>query len=126
MNIFNRKASAHWSRCVRALVAFHFMLIMSSAANAVGNVEGTTVVNVDVRSDGYFLITFSRSSTTPPGCASVANRMSGNANTAGGRAVLAAAMLAYANQSPVNLAQGTGTCNEYAGIESVMILQQGN
>lgn len=96
-----------------------FMLALfafSGAARAVGNVNGATVVGVDSRTDGSFLITFSQNSTTPPSCVTVFNRMSGNVNSAGGKAVFAAAMLAYTTGGQIALAQGTGVCGEYAGI----------
>jgi hypothetical protein len=101
------------------------LLASGSAAQAVGNVQGATVVNVDSRADGNFLITFSQSSTTPPSCVTVFNRMSGTTNTAGGKAVLATAMLAYATGARVALAQGTGACNPYDGIESIIIFSMG-
>ena len=101
------------------------LLATGSAAHAVGNVQGATVINVDARADGNFLITFSQSSTTPPTCVAVFNRMSGSTSTAGGRAVLANAMLAYTTGAQVALAQGTGACGVYGNIEAINILSIG-
>lgn len=92
-------------------------------AQAAGVVHLVTVTNVDARSNGEFLVSFSLAITTPPACATDLTRMSGNANSAGGKAVLAAAMLAYTTGSVV-FAQGTGLCTEYSGIESISILSQ--
>ena len=123
-------ATARSARPHRAARTFRIAAVVGvllgplSVAHAVGNVMGATVVSVDSRADGYFLVTFSQGRTTPPSCVTVSNRMSGNANTAGGRAVLASALLAYSAASRVELAQGTGACAEYAGIESRLILQQ--
>ena len=113
------------STCLSVAITAVALLVSAGSAHAVGNVSGATVINVDARADGFFLITFSQASTTPPSCVAVPNRMTGNANTAGGKAVLAAAMLAYGARSPVALAQGNGACGEYAGIESIMIFSQG-
>jgi hypothetical protein len=101
------------------------LLAIGSAAHAAGNVQGATVINVDARADGNFLITFSQSSTTPPSCVAVFNRMSGTTSTAGGRAVLANAMLAFASGARIALAQGTGACSTYSDIESINILSLG-
>jgi hypothetical protein len=102
------------------------VLMASNITYARGNVVGATIINIDTRADGLFLVTFSQSSSTPAGCANVLNRMSGNANTAGGKAVLATALTGYSAGSRVALAQGTDTCNEYGGIESIVILSLGS
>jgi hypothetical protein len=92
-------------------------------ARAAGNATQVSIVNVDARADGTFLVTFSQPTTTAPSCATELLRMSGYTGSPGGRAVLAAAMLAFASGSRVN-AQGMGSCSEFAGIESILILSQ--
>ena len=108
---------------MKRLIPFMFFALMSTCgtAYAVGVTQGVTVVNVDARSDGSFLVSFSQGITTPPPCAAELNRMTGNASTPGGKAVLAVAMLAYSTGSTV-FAQGTGACTEYSSIESLAIL----
>ncbi len=119
-----RKPIVQLTKLLSAAIKVVALLAACGSAHAVGNVQGGTVINVDARADGKFLITFSQSTTTPPSCVAVSNRMSGDANTAGGRAVLAAAMLALSTGNPIDLAQGTGACGEYPGIESIIILAQ--
>jgi len=101
------------------------LLASAGGAHALSSVTGATIVNVDTRSNGLFLVTFSQPATTPPACVSVTNRMTGNASTPGGKAVLATAMLAFSTGSRVALAEGTGACSEYVGIESISILSVG-
>lgn len=107
----------------RSLAALFALLATVGAAQAVGIVQGATIIDVDVRTDGYFLVTYSQAAITPPSCVTVSNRMSGNLNTAGGKAMLSAAMLAYSTGSKV-YGQGTGACGEYTGIESILMLSQ--
>lgn len=104
---------------------FCYVAVCSFSALAAGNVIAGKVVNVDVRANGLFLITFNQSSSTPASCVTVANRMSGDASTAGGKAIVATALAAMAASTPVTLAQGLGTCNEYPGIESIGLLSLG-
>jgi hypothetical protein len=100
-------------------------VMSASAAHAVGSAGGATITNVDARSNGLFLITLSQPISNSPSCVTVNNRMTGNATVPGGKAVLAAAMLAFSTGARIALAEGTGACSEYAGIESISILSQG-
>jgi hypothetical protein len=101
------------------------LLASAGAAHALSSLQGATIINVDARSNGLFLVTFSQPLVNPPSCVSVTNRMTGNANTVGGKAVLATALLAFSAGSRVDLAEGTGACSEYSGIESISILSLG-
>jgi len=115
----NRKNMKHFHQII-ALALF----VTCGTAHAAGVVSTATVTGVDVRSDDTFLVTFSKNSRGAPACNTVLNRMSGKVNTAGGKAVLATAMLAYSSGSQVAAAFGSGACGaEYGGIESLTVLQ---
>ncbi len=107
-------------------------LCVSSRAQAVGRAVNVLITMVDVRDDGLFLINLSSPIGAGPACANITNRMSANANTAGGKALLQVALSAFLGMKRVNV-EGTGTCNEYKrdttvtpprdGIESLKLLQ---
>ena len=83
-----------------------------------GTTPVVTITAVDVRNDGTFLVDISQPTTGAPSCATVTNRLSGNANTAGGRAILQLAISVYLSGRPVNF-DGTGACSEFSNIESI-------
>lgn len=96
------------------------------SADAAGNVQ-SSIATVRVDSDGKGIVKFSQViGGTPPGCVAQGFNamMSFNANTTGGRAILAAALAAKATSSTV-LAVGVGTCMLYANtIEDLGYLEQ--
>lgn len=108
---------------MKRLFSFAVFAAVCGNTHAVGIAQGVTLNNIDVRTDGSFLVSFSQSISTPSSCATDFSRMTGSANTPGGRAVLASAMLAHSMGSVV-FAQGSGNCSEYGGIESLLILVQ--
>ena len=56
-------------------------------ASATGQDYGTKITAVDVRNNGYFLITLAATiGGTPPTCATNTTRMTADASTAGGKA----------------------------------------
>jgi hypothetical protein len=87
---------------------------------------GVTVLGVDVRSDGRYLVTLSSPLVNQPACATNHVRITGDTTTAAGKALLATALMAYSTKSPIGLAQGTGTCDQYAGYESMWLLSTGS
>lgn len=87
---------------------------------------GVTITGVDVRSDGHFLATLSSPLVNQPTCASNHIRITGDVTTASGKALLAAAMMAYTTRSTITLVQGTGTCDQYAVFESLWLLATGS
>jgi hypothetical protein len=111
-------------KALRNAMAAALAVCLGNAAVGAGNVQLATVTHVDARADGTFLVSFSKASTMPPSCATELTRMSGTTSTPGGKAVLAAAMVAFAAGSQVN-AQGTGSCGEFETVESILILVQG-
>jgi len=107
--------------------ALCFLLIYSVTAEAVGTLPtdfSSKISQVDVRSNGYFLIWFTGSITgsSNNNCRQHSQSMTGNANTAGGKIVLSGALAAWTTKSAV-WAQGTGNCNEYSDYESIILLQ---
>lgn len=95
---------------------------MADPATAQSSVSNVSVTMVDVRADGTFLINTSAAIVNSPACVIVNNRMSGNANSRGGRVLLQGALSAFLGMKKVNV-QGAGGCNEYGGIESLYLLQ---
>ena len=83
-----------------------------------GTSGNANIIAVDVRNDGTFLIDVSQATTGAPSCATVTNRLSANANTAGGKALLQLAISAYLSGKLVNV-DGTGACSEFSNIESI-------
>ena len=94
-------------------------------AQTMGFVNGGTVTGVDVRVNGYFLVTLSSPMASQPACATNHVRVTGDATTPGGKALLSAAMLALSAHTTMALVQGTGTCDQYSGYEALLILSQG-
>lgn len=97
--------------------------LVVDVAHARGFANQVAIINVDTRTDGSFLVTFSQPITTAPSCTTDLSRMSGTTSSPGGKSVLAAAMFAFAAGSPVT-AHGTGSCSQFSGIESIEILTQ--
>jgi hypothetical protein len=86
----------------------------------------TTITAVDVRNDGTFLVYFDRPATGSPACANASSSaMTGNASTNGGKAVLSHAIAMFVAGKKVYM-EGTGTCNEYAGYESIIRIYAAN
>lgn len=83
-----------------------------------GTSGNANIVAVDVRNDGTFLIDVSKATTGAPSCATVTNRLSANANTAGGKALLQLAISVYLSGKLVTV-DGTGACSEFSNIESI-------
>ena len=109
----------------RWLLSFGFFLIYSVSADATGILPtdfSSKISMVDVRSNGNFLIGFTGSISGATSCRSHSQWMTGNANTAGGKIILSSALAAWAKGSSV-WAQGTGTCNEFSGYESDVLMQ---
>lgn len=85
------------------------------AAMANGSLAGARVLLVRVDKQGQGIVVFDQNvSGTPPPCvsSSYANAMSFDANTSGGKAILAMALSAKASGSVVE-AYGTGACSVY-------------
>ncbi len=99
------------------------MLALSSGIHARGTIQNATVTLIDTRTDGMYLVSFSQQTNSPPGCVTDRTRMIGSLSTPEGRAVLAAAMLAFSAGSIVNV-EGTGGCTQQSGIESLLTLTQ--
>jgi hypothetical protein len=83
-----------------------------------GTTSTVTIIAVDVRSDGTFLVDISQPTTAAPACATVTNRLSANSNTVGGKALLQLAISVYLSGKPVSL-EGTGACSEFSNVESI-------
>ena len=94
-----------------------FFIIRPTLVNA-GTTANVNIVAVDVRNDGTFLIDVSHATTGAPSCATVTNRLSANANTAGGKALLQLAISVYLSGKLVTV-DGTGGCSEFSNIESI-------
>ena len=84
-----------------------------------GSIVQTKIDYIDVRNDGTFLLTTNSNISASPICVNVSNRMSGNANSPGGKIILSAAYVAQSTGRLVEL-QGTDSCGDYSGIESIM------
>jgi hypothetical protein len=102
---------------MKKIVAMALLGAGTVNAHAVGTAVGT-IVTVDTRKDGYFLVAVSSPSSGAPACATDVVRMSGNATTPGGKAILAMAMAAQLAGRQVHL-EGSGSCVEYSQIESI-------
>lgn len=96
-----------------------FLLAISHAAYAVGEVNVFTVQNVRVDKGGYGYIKFvEKLQGTPAACISGHDyHLSFDTNTSAGKGVLSLALLAQATGKKVQ-AKGTGTCDQYGVVES--------
>ena len=105
----------------RALIVLFAVAI--SSVHPVPMQAGTTgtfvtVTAVDQRNDGKFLLDISgniQSST----CATTLNRVTGDATTTAGKALLQVSMSAFLAGKRVYI-DTTNTCSEYAGIDSML------
>jgi hypothetical protein len=105
-------------RLVVTLFLTSFSIALLPSTTDASSTSADTIVAVDVRNDGTFLVDVSQATTGGPACASVANRLSANSNTAGGKALLQLAISVYLSGKPV-IVQGTGACSEFSNIESL-------
>jgi hypothetical protein len=100
------------------LIALSLSAISSLAFSAGGGSGKVVAVRVDAT--GFGIATFSNLITTPSACAIAYSNhfykdsMAFNANTAGGRAILAALLFAQGKSSNIYVA-GTGACTTYGG-----------
>lgn len=105
---------------VKRILLSAFLLVISYAAYAAGEVNGFTVQNVRVDKGGYGFIKFVEPlQGTPAACISGGHdfHLSFDTNTSGGKGVLSLALLAQATGKKVQ-AKGTGTCDQYGVVES--------
>lgn len=108
------------------LIALSLSAISSTAFS--GSVGGAKVTSIRVDANGFGIITFSTSLTSPAACMNpyYANALAINANTSGGKALLAAALFARGKNTTV-YAWGTGACNLYAAtLEDLNTFQELN
>ncbi|HZQ67039.1 MAG TPA: hypothetical protein VFA68_00860 [Terriglobales bacterium] len=104
----------------RALVVLFALAVL--ALNPARILAGTTgayvtVTAVDQRNDGKFLLDIS-GSIQGSTCATTLNRVTGDATTSGGKAMLQVSMSAFLAGKRVYI-DTTNTCSEYAGIDSI-------
>jgi hypothetical protein len=102
--------------------AFVLSLVLLSSPNLC-MANGTsynfvTIIGVDVRSDGTFLLDITAPMRSSPTCAKVINRVTGDSNTTGGKILLETALSAFLSGKQVFL-EGTGLCSQYSNIESL-------
>jgi hypothetical protein len=98
---------------------------LAALANAAlaGTADDVRITAVDTRSNGYFLVTLSAPVSSSPACATDPSRMSGDLNTAGGRALFDTATGAYTRSVRVTIT-GTRTCTQFSQIESIYSIFQ--
>ena len=105
-------------RALLILAVAIFPLTLGAGLTDAGTTPTVTIVAVDVRSDGTFIVDISQPTTGAPACATSTNALSANANTAGGKAILQLAISVYLSGRPVSF-DGTGACSEFSNIESI-------
>jgi hypothetical protein len=98
-------------------LTFFFIALVPSSTDA-GSTPTVTILAVDVKNDGMFIVDVSQPTTGAPACASVTNRLSANSDTAGGKALLQLAISVYLSGRTVSI-DGTGACREFSNIESI-------
>ncbi len=76
-----------------------------------------TVTAIDQRNDGKFLLDLS-GNVQGSTCATTLNRVTGDATTTAGKALLQVSMSAFLSGKKV-LVDTTNTCSEYVGIDSM-------
>lgn len=99
---------------IARIVASVLLTGIAAQALAFGSVTAK-VVDIRVDRNGLGMVIFDQPiAGSPPSCVHVAytNALSFDANTAGGKAILAAALVAKASGDTVN-AYGTGECANY-------------
>ena len=112
--------------CKMLVVALLFsFVVIPPGVFGEGERDYITITKVRVDSNGIVIVDFPQNSTqygTPPACATISNRMTADANTAGGKAILEAALTAYLSGRQVYL-DGTGLCTQDSTMESIFVLQ---
>src|SRR5664279_3369500 len=108
-------------RKISCIVVIAVLFLLSSPNPCLAN--GTsyyfvTIIAVDVRSDGTFLIDITAPLKGSPACARVTTRMTGDSTTAAGKFLLQAALASFLSGKQVYL-DGTGLCTQYPNIESL-------
>jgi hypothetical protein len=88
---------------VAAALSVAFIPLSPSTAGATGYITGATITGLDVRADGYFLLTLSSDLFSSTAGRTVHNRVWGNANEAGGKNMLATATAAFLAGRTVNV-----------------------
>lgn len=111
------------SKLLALIIISAVMAFYSLASMANSYVSGAYITAVDVRNDGTFLVSISADIINLPTCATEKNRMSANANSIGGKTLLAAVMSAFAQRKTVEI-QGSEVCNEYGQIQSIFRIVQ--
>jgi hypothetical protein len=92
--------------------AILFFMVLYGSSGLATSIAGGVVNQVDVRASGHFLVQVSLPIQGEPACATdTTSRMHGDSNTAGGKALLAAALLAFSTGRKVRM-EGTGGCPE--------------
>ena len=96
--------------------------LLTQQASA-GFSNNTSIIAIDVRSNGTYLIDVSQPAVSSPSCVTSQNpevntRFSGTTTTDGGKAMLQFAEAAYLSGVKVSV-EGLNACNEYGGIESL-------
>jgi hypothetical protein len=105
------------TRMQLAIVALTVLVCNPLAVLAGDTGTFVTVTAVDQRNDGKFLLDIS-GPIQNGSCATVLNRVSGDATTAAGKALLQVSMSAFLSGKRVYI-NTTNTCSEYPGIESM-------
>lgn len=108
------------------LIALQLSAISVTAFS--GSLGAAKITSIRVDANGFGIITFSTSLTSPAACLNpyYANALAINTNTSGGKAQLATALFARGKNNTV-YANGTGACNAYAAtLEDLSILQEIN
>lgn len=106
-------------RLAAFLVLFYACSARLTAAGHTPGSTGVAITNVDVRSDGTFVVYFSQAAIGSASCVTTqTTAMTGTTTTAGGRALLSTALSLFLAKRNVYL-EGTNTCNEYTGYESI-------
>ncbi len=102
----------------RFLLATIAVLVFQPLAMLAGNTSNyVTITAVDQRNDGKFLLDLS-SDIQNSRCATVLNRVTGDATSTAGKALLQVSMSAFLSGKRVYI-ETTDTCSEYAGYDSM-------
>jgi hypothetical protein len=102
---------------VRTLAVLILLLLASGQIDAAGSIGGAKIIQVRIDQDGKGMVVFDQPiGGTPASCVHPAyrNALSFDANTGGGRGVMAMALAAKASGAAVS-AYGNGTCGIYGG-----------
>jgi hypothetical protein len=107
------------NKCLRLLVPIAWILLSAGLMrdlHAQGILHNARVVNIRIDASGKGMVFFDAPlGATPPSCAnSYNNALAFDANTAGGKAILAVALSAKADGTAL-LIVGSGACSIYGG-----------